>query len=125
MKLTGTWSYQTDAVNNHGGAQYVSSTTNDIAEWVYFGYGYQLWSRKNSNQGILETKMTRVRDGLQIGSADTVDTYAASLTPSAMLYSTQNQNALDFYRIRLRVTGTHNGASSGFVIGADAIQVMK
>jgi hypothetical protein len=125
VKLTGTWAFNADAVNCHGGGDYTSSTANDTAEWIYFGYGYQVWSRKLPDRGIMSATMTRVRDGVQIGAVDNVDLYAASSTPSAMVYSTQNANPLDFYRIKLRVTGTKNASSSNFAVDADAIQVMQ
>jgi hypothetical protein len=111
--------------NAHGGSAYRLSATNDTAEWVYFGYGFRLWHNKDTNQGIVEVKTTRVRDGVTLGSVDTVDTYAAVPTAAAPLYAVQGLNPLDFYRVRLRNTGTKNASSSNTIVYADAIEVMQ
>jgi hypothetical protein len=122
VKLTGTWAYY--AVTGHGGAQYFSSNTNDFAEWVYFGYDCQIWSEKNSDRGIAEYTVTRVRDGAVQAGPTNIDLYSASFVVSAAVFTTANLR-LDFYRVKLRVTGTKNAGSSGFNISADAIQVMQ
>lgn len=121
-KLTGTWNTETDA-NDHGGKAYNSNVTNDTAEWVYFGYGFRFWSKKQGNLGEVEVSATRTRDGGVVLAATTVDLYNAAAQASAALL-TKDDLPLDEYRVKLRVKGTKNAASSGFFVLADAIEVM-
>lgn len=124
VKLTGSgWSLVIDA-GEHGGAAYNSATTNDFAEWVYFGYGFQYWSIKQSDRGIVEITCTRQRDGSIVSGPTNVDLYSPGLVNSAALLTVTNLG-LDFYRVKVRCTGTKNASSSNFYVMADAIQVMK
>lgn len=117
IKLTGSWSYNSPAANAHGGADYLSNVTNDAAEWLYFGYGFQVWARKNPGHGIMEIS----QNGAVMGTADL---YAAADTAAQAVFSNPN-SPLGLYRIKLRVTGTKNGLANNFYICADAIQVMR
>jgi hypothetical protein len=123
VKLTGTWTLSNNS-STHGGNDYTSSTTNDTAEWVYFGYGFRLYSAKDPAQGIVELTVTRVRDGSQIVAPTNLDLYNAS-TLFNQIISTQTNQALDLYRVKLRCTGTKNASSTGFLVRADAIEVMQ
>jgi hypothetical protein len=110
--------------NGHGGAYYSSNVTNATAEWQYFGYGFQFWSATGTGGGIVEVTCTRVRDGSIASGPTNVDLYAAVPANSAALLTVTNLG-LDFYRVKLRVTGTKNAASTDFLCLADAIQVMR
>lgn len=124
VKLTGTgWAYEL-AAQGHGGADYFSANTNDTAEWLYFGYGFRFWSRTQNNLGIAEISCTRVRDGVVVLAPTNVDLYSAA-TVNAAVVLTKSDLALDFYRVKARVTGTKNVAATNFFIYADAIEVMQ
>lgn len=116
-KYTGTWTIHNADGNAHGGFNSFSSTTNDIAEIIYFGYGLRYWSQKGNFQGIVEISL----DGSVLG---TVDLYSAATVPSAALFTQQNVK-LGQHRVKLRVTGTKNVASTGFTCLYDAIEVMR
>jgi hypothetical protein len=116
VKLTGAWTQSVNAAH-HGGKAYFSATTNNAAEWLYFGYGFRLWAAKDANLGIVAVSI----DG---GAETNVDLYAASLQASAVVHTNANQN-LGFHRVKLRVTGTKNASSSAFTVYADAIEVMR
>jgi hypothetical protein len=116
VKLTGAWTYEVHA-NAHGGADYFSNTTNDTAEWLYFGYGFKVFSRTQNNLGKVEISL----DGTVM---TTVDLYSAGAVAALAVY-TWEIVSLGLHRVKLRVTGTKNAASSGFVCYADAIQVMQ
>jgi hypothetical protein len=121
-KMTGSWASGAGGFNGwgHSGASsivYGSSTTNDIAEWLYFGYGFRLWSPSGSANGIGEVSL----DGSVLG---TFDTYNAVSQVSSVKW-TQQSVPLGLHRVKIRVTGTKNASSSGFLIIADAIEVMR
>lgn len=105
--------------NYHGGSAYFDNGTiiSDAAEWLYFGYGFQLWSPKGPAMGIVQISLDTVVQG-------NVDLYAAALAASAPLFTLTNV-PLGIHRITLNPTNTKNGASAGFIVCADAIQVMR
>jgi hypothetical protein len=123
VNLTGAWTYSVDA-RWHGGASYYSNVTNNLAEWLYFGYGFQYWAPTSQSSGILEYTLTRVRDGAVMAGPTLFDQYSALTQPSAMLFAVPNL-PLDFYRLKLRVTGTKNVSATDYVLWADAVQVMR
>jgi hypothetical protein len=121
------WVFASNAGFYHpsgAGNAYSSSTTNETAEWIYFGYGFRLWEETFNNQGIVELSVTRVRDGAVVVAATNFDLYSAGAV-NAFAISTTTNMALDYYRVKLRCTGTKNASSSGFGINADAIEVMQ
>jgi hypothetical protein len=122
----GNWTFDTSGVSHNAG-RYFTGTTNETAEWVYFGYGFRFWSDKESVLGIVELTVTRVRDGAVVVPAQNIDLYNAVDVSSAPLFTSNAimQDRLDLYRVKLRCTGTKNGASTNFVVIADAIQVMR
>lgn len=125
VKLAGTWVFNSHA-NHHGGAAYQNpnTITTDTCEWQYFGYGFRLYGRKNSNLGIAELSVTRVRDLAVMLAATNIDFYAAADTASAVV-NTQTNFALDLYRVKLKATNTKNASSTGKDFFADAIEVMR
>lgn len=117
-KYTGAgWSLDQANASAKSGVWSFDSTTNDLAEIIYFGYGFRFWSLKAANLGIVEISL----DGTVLG---TVDLYAAATAASAALF-TQQSVALGHHRVKLRCTGTKNAASSAFTIAYDAIEVMR
>jgi hypothetical protein len=123
VKVTGTWTFFSGGAGGinlaHGANQgcYRSSTTNDIAEWSYFGYGFRLWSPKEGDYGIGEVSL----DGVVLGTYDGFN--AIPVTSSALF--TQLNVALGLHRVKLRCTGTKNAGSTGPSVIADAIEVMR
>ncbi|MFL6313893.1 MAG: hypothetical protein ACJ71W_17485 [Terriglobales bacterium] len=118
VKYTGAgWTIHNADANAHGGFNSFDSTTNDTAEIIYVGYGFRYWAQKASFQGIIEISL----DGTVVG---TVDLYNATTVASAALFTNQNVS-LGLHRVKLRVTGTKNASSSGFLCLYDAIEVMR
>lgn len=111
-------------LNPFSGNAYRSQNTNETAEWIYFGYDCQIWSPKFTTYGIAEFTITRIRDGVAVAGPTNVDLYAATFQNSAPVFTTTNLG-LDFYRVKIRVTGTKNALSTGFICWADAVQVMQ
>ncbi|HEY6349601.1 MAG TPA: hypothetical protein VI636_09350 [Candidatus Angelobacter sp.] len=109
----------TSNANYHNGFAYVDSgtITTDAAEWIYFGYGFQLWSPKGPGMGIVQISLDKVVQAA-------IDLYAAALTPSAAVFTLTNV-PLGLHRVTLNPTNTKNASSSGFIVAADAIQVMR
>jgi hypothetical protein len=117
VKLTGaTWALSVQTWH-HGGQAYQSATTNDIAEWGYFGYGFRYWAAKAGGFGIVEISL----DGTVLG---TVDLFNGATLNAAALF-TQLSVPLGSHRVKIRCTGTKNAGSSGFLVAADAIEVMR
>ncbi len=123
VKLTGTWALSGDT-STHGGNDYYSDTTNDTAEWQYFGYGFRLYSVKAPDHGIVELTVSRVRDGAVIVAATNIDLYNPTNLYNQVLY-TKSDMALDLYRVKLRVTGTKNASATNYRCRADALEVMQ
>lgn len=116
VKLTGSWNPTEPPLGLQGSA-YWSSTTNDIAEWEYFGYGFRAWLLMGGGLGIVEVSL----DDAVVGTADLYQTGA--LVSSAAW--TQVNAGLGEHRVKLRVTGTKNSASAQPTIYVGAIQVMR
>jgi hypothetical protein len=108
------------SANLHGtGFAYwdAGTVTTDAAEWGYLGYGLRVWAYKGPDMGIMQVFL----DGASLG---TVDLYAAAATPSAAVF-TQLNTPLGSHRVKLQPTNTKNAASVGFIVVADAIEVMR
>jgi hypothetical protein len=117
VKLTGTWTNEPNPPA-HAGRDFFSNTLNDTAEWLYFGYGFRLWSRTQGNLGIVALSV----DG---GGETNIDLYSAATLNSFAISTTAVNIALGFHRVKLRVTHTKNAASTDFYCYADAIEVMQ
>jgi|GEM_PF-3760450 hypothetical protein len=103
----------------HAGASYVNLGTvnTDASEWLYFGYGFRLWSYKGPGMGIVQIFIDGVSQG-------TIDLYSAAAVASAPVFTLQNV-ALGQHRVKMSPTATKNAASSGFIVSADVIEVMR
>jgi hypothetical protein len=117
VKLTGAFTFNGPNAVFKGGQAYFAAATNSTAEWAYVGYGFRLWAISESQDGITEVSL----DGVVLG---TYDAYAAVTSASSVKW-TQLNVPLGLHRVKIRVTGTKNVASSGFVMYADAIEVMR
>lgn len=89
----------------------VANAAGAYAEWMYFGYGCRLWSRKDVDAGIPNVYITA--GGAVVEGPVGIDLYAAAGTPSAVVYTFPSR-PLGFYRLRITVTATKNAASSGY-----------
>jgi hypothetical protein len=105
--------------NQHAGSAYwdVGNVITDAAEWVYFGFGFRLWSYKGPDMGIVQVFLDGVSQG-------TVDLFAAAATQSAVVITIQNV-VLGQHRVKLSPTATKNAGSLDFFVSADAIEVMR
>jgi hypothetical protein len=106
-------------VNYHNGFAYFDpgTVTTDAAEWKYIGYGFRVWAPKNAQMGIMQVFLDGVSQG-------TIDLYSAAHAASAVLMTVQSVS-LGEHRIKLSPTNTKNASSSGFIVAADAIEVMR
>ncbi len=104
---------------NHAGFAYydVGTNTADAAEWLYFGYGFRLWSYRGPDMGIAQLFL----DGTSLGN---VDLYSAAGIASSAVFTQQNVS-LGLHRVKIAPTNTKHAASSAFVVSADAIEVMR
>jgi hypothetical protein len=117
VKLTGaTWALSVQPWH-HGGQAYQSATTNDIAEWSYFGYGFRYWAATAGVFGIVEISL----DGVVLG---TLDLFTGGTINASALFTKLNV-PLGIHRVKVRCTGTKNAGSTGFLVAADAIEVMR
>ena len=110
------WGYQAGQGHGPTAGEYVTGSLDNYVAVEYFGYGFQVWSRKAPNAGNLEISL----DG---GAAVTVDLYAAAGVPSAPVYSAQAP--LSRHTVKLRCPFTKNPASSAYYIIWDALRVIR
>jgi hypothetical protein len=105
--------------NYHGGFSYFNAGTDitNKAEWLYFGYGFRVWAPKGPQMGFLPV----VLDGVV---QNTIDLYSAAPIPSATVFTVQNVS-LGLHRVSVQAINLKNAASSGFIVAADAIEVMR
>ncbi|HLJ89579.1 MAG TPA: hypothetical protein VKZ53_22405 [Candidatus Angelobacter sp.] len=89
----------------------------DAAEWIYLGYGFRLWSPRNTDMGIAQAFI----DGVGVGN---VDMFAPVLTASAPVLTVQNIQ-FGLHRVKISPTNTKNAGSSDFIIAADAVEAMQ
>jgi hypothetical protein len=106
-------------VNYHNGFAYFDpgTVTTDAAEWIYVGYGFRVWAPKNAQMGIMQVFLDGVSQG-------TIDLYSAAHAASSALMTVQSVS-LGQHRVKLAPTNTKNASSSGFIVAADAIEVMR
>lgn len=123
-KLAGAWNLVNDA-HAHGKKAYESSTATDLAEWLYFGYGFRLWISRGPDMGKIDLSVISSYLGVtQERVLGPIDLYAAGPTAASPLGTTLNL-PLGAHRVKLVVRADHNGASSGYRVQADAIEVMS
>jgi len=116
-KVQGTWTQENYSWHHAGGAKRNdNNNTTDYALWAYAGYGFRLWSIKTTDWGIFEVLL----DDVSLG---TVDLYAATLQNSAPVF-TKLDIPLGLHRVKVKATNTKNPSSSGYYIGADALEYL-
>ena len=115
VKMDVGWTLVNDA-KYHGGAAFETALPAVSAQWQYDGYGFRLWAAKGPDAGQVQVLL----DGALIS---TVDLYSAATVNSAVVL-TQQSVSFGRHTVELVTTGTKNSSSSGFVVNADAIEVM-
>lgn len=116
--VAGTW---TSAAAGTASAGNEKSNTNlnttDQFSWVYGGYGFRLYARKDTNLGIMEVLL----DGISLG---TVDLYAAAAAGAGIVL-VKLDVPLGLHTVVLKATNTKNAASSAKTILADALETIN
>lgn len=115
--LVGIWTYETGDAHE-GGAAYKSKTAGATAEWLYYGYGFRVWSKTGPDCGKLDVLL----DNVVVQAA--VDLYSAAVVASAPLVRL-DEVSLGLHRITLRCTGSKNVAATDCFVLADLIEVMR
>src|SRR3954467_7390851 len=108
VKLVGTWVYRADPLGQHGVACYVSSTINDTAEWLYFGYGFRFWAPTAPDRGKVDVALDRTL-------VATVDQYTAGSVGSAVLLTDANVS-LGLHRVKCTVKAKNVASSANNVL---------
>jgi hypothetical protein len=116
--LTGAWGTQGAGNGHHGTSAYFSNTADNIAEWIYMGYGFRFWSVRRTDSGIVEISL----DGTVLTTVD-LYTPGGGFVVSSVLYTNASVN-FGRHRVKLRVTGTKNAGATNFYCWADAIEVI-
>lgn len=103
----------------HNGFSYFTfgNLGTELIEWLYLGYGFRLWSQTGPDMGKLNVFV----DGV---NTTQIDLYSASRVASAPVYTNANL-PLGEHRIGLGAAGTKNASSTGFIVCADALEVMR
>ncbi len=117
--ITGSWPIAAQANAHATPAQEATNTnlnTTDKFRFLYAGYGFRLWARKDANLGILRVLV----DETDLG---TVDLYAAAPAASAALLAKLDL-PLGIHRVDVKATNTKNVNSSANTIVADAIEAI-
>lgn len=115
--LAGTWNVSGDT-KAHGGNHRTNANTNttDAFQWTYYGYGFRLWGKKNTNLGIAQILL----DGASLGN---VDFYSATNDESAPVL-TKLDVKLGLHTVKVKATNTKNASSSANTIPADALETL-
>ena len=115
--LSGSWTIAAQA-NAHAAQERTNSNLNttDAFQFLYAGYGFRLWARKDTNLGILKVLL----DEADLGN---LDLYAAAPAASAALL-TKTDVPLGIHRVKLLATNTKHASSSANTIVADAIEAI-
>lgn len=100
------------------GYQLVSTETDAYAQLAYVGWGCRVYGVTGPGLGIAEILL----DGDSQGS---VDQYSAAPDYTGVLLMTITDVPLGMHTLRMRVTGTKNGASSGYGCIFYALKVMR
>lgn len=117
IALAGAWTTGADGSASAGVLKTNPNVnTTDAFQWIYAGYGFALWSIKNSNLGIYEVLL----DETSLGN---VDLYNATKLSAARVFS-KFDVPLGIHRVKIRATDTKNPSSSAKTIIADALEVL-
>jgi hypothetical protein len=101
------------------------TSTTDTAEWIYFGYGFQIWAPGDSDMGIMEVGCTSL-DGTVEVQPTMIDLYSSiGRVASGNRNEFTDKMRLGWHRVKLRATNTKNASSSAFIIAADMLKVMR
>jgi flagellar capping protein FliD len=112
VSYTGAWSVLADS-NASGGSVQQSATANDYAEFTFTGSAVAWYATKGADQGIASVYI----DGVY--KAD-IDLYSATTQNKQNVYSIQGLSAGQ-HTIKIVVSGSKNGSSSGINVNIDAL----
>lgn len=115
IAYTGTWTPFADSADDVFGTRMVGRVRGATATIPFTGTRAWIAGLKNAGLGIFEVWL----DGRLV---TTVDTYATSLQRATVLYDTGVLSA-GAHTLRIVQTGTKNAASTGILIGLDAVLV--
>jgi hypothetical protein len=113
FEFVGSWTQQVWSGDYNGDETY-SNTNNDYFQVRFNGTKVMLYTRKGPDMGIAAISI----DG---GSETLVDFYAANYSYQAILY-TSGILSFGSHTLKVRVTNTHNAASSNYYIIADKVE---
>jgi hypothetical protein len=110
------WTLTVDGLSLSG-SDLQGNITDAFVRFAYVGWGFQFWAPKGPALGEAQIFLDGVSQG-------TVDLYAAAGTASASLL-TVTDVPLGQHTVKMVCTGSKNGASSGYTVIWDALQVMR
>ncbi len=114
FSYTGAWNVST------GGAQFSSDDHYSAAAGAYFTISFSgtrlaLYGTKDAHHGIGAVSIDN-------GAESNIDYYAAARQDQALLYTTPVLSS-GSHTVKVRVTGSKNAASTGFVVTADMAEI--
>lgn len=118
-RQNGVWTYGATA-KARGGFDLTNDGLDATAyvELDYFGYGFELWSRKGPDLGQVEVSL----NGVVVGAA--VDLYAAAAAGAGSVFQKLDV-PLYKHRVKVRALNAKNAASTGYTAVFDALRVMR
>jgi O-glycosyl hydrolase/riboflavin biosynthesis pyrimidine reductase len=117
FEYVGSWNNNPAEPNAYLGGNGWSSATNAYYQVRFHGTAIDLYGAKAPNHGIAAVSI----DG---GPETLVDFYAPSRIDNVVAYSSPGLSAGN-HTLKVRVTGTKNGLSSGFSIPADRVDITQ
>lgn len=116
-KTQGTWALNV-LDSAHGGSDKSNANANtvDFALWVYAGYGFRVWARKQFNHEIFEVLL----DDTSLGN---IDLYSATTLGTQPVF-TKLDVVLGVHRVKLRATNTRNPNATPGGIVVDALEYL-
>ncbi|MBP3965575.1 fibronectin type III domain-containing protein [Paenibacillus sp. DLE-14] len=116
FEYVGTWNTSTGA-GTYNGDDHYSQTTNSYYQVDFNGKQIKLYGSRDAHHGIAAVSI----DG---GAEVDVDFYAASRTDNTLLW-TSSVLTSGTHTLKVRVKGTKNAGSSGYVVTADRVAVIS
>lgn len=108
------WSHGTGIAGYIESDRHVSTTTNDNAQFTFYGTAVTILSAKAADQGEASIYLDNVLDA-------SADLYDASTTMQQSVYCKTNLT-LGSHTVKISVKGTKNASSSGYGVNLDAIR---
>ncbi|QHW33095.1 hypothetical protein GZH47_21340 [Paenibacillus rhizovicinus] len=115
FEYVGTWTATSGSGTKYNGGDHYSLTTNNYYQVDFNGTGIKLYGSKDAHHGIAAVSI----DG---GTEVDVDFYAASRADNALLWTSPTLPAGN-HSVKVRVKGTKNASSTGYVVTADRVVI--